>query len=138
MKKSLLIVATLSLFAVSCEDDDSSSSNRNLCESYGRKLQSCGLMTDGPINCNSYTGDTEDVCIANCFIGAFCDVLEQLMCSEEGNIGLESCIKACVQGFVCDNGEEISESWKCDGDEDCTDGSDEVGCPDYAEFMCPA
>ncbi|XP_078614550.1 uncharacterized protein LOC144883784 isoform X3 [Branchiostoma floridae x Branchiostoma japonicum] len=32
--------------------------------------------------------------------------------------------------FLCDNGECISEAWKCDGDNDCGDSSDEpASCP---------
>ena len=31
--------------------------------------------------------------------------------------------------FVCNNGECISRDFKCDGDTDCDDGSDEFDCP---------
>ena len=30
--------------------------------------------------------------------------------------------------FTCDNGRCVSESWKCDGDNDCGDNSDEEYC----------
>ena len=32
--------------------------------------------------------------------------------------------------YQCDNTECIHSSWKCDGDLDCTDGSDESSCDD--------
>ena len=33
--------------------------------------------------------------------------------------------------FVCNNGECISKDFKCDGDTDCDDGSDEFDCPGW-------
>ena len=36
--------------------------------------------------------------------------------------------------FTCGSGEQILESSKCDFQDDCMDGSDEVGCPNV--FMC--
>ena len=36
----------------------------------------------------------------------------------------------CVDNqFVCKNGERIFHDFKCDGDTDCEDGSDESNCP---------
>ncbi len=39
--------------------------------------------------------------------------------------------------FVCGNGEQIPADYECDGDVDCDDGSDEIGCPNYAQLICP-
>lgn len=38
--------------------------------------------------------------------------------------------QCAFSGYLCDNGEctAFNED-RCDGDSDCSDGSDEVGCP---------
>ena len=38
-------------------------------------------------------------------------------------------VEPCPDGlFTCANGECALQAWTCDGDNDCSDGSDEEGC----------
>ena len=44
---------------------------------------------------------------------------------------LHVCQILASAGFSCDSGETIVLDWKCDGDEDCDDGTDEENCPEH-------
>ncbi|HEX6244642.1 MAG TPA: hypothetical protein VFZ61_27175, partial [Polyangiales bacterium] len=43
--------------------------------------------------------------------------------------------QGCPAGthFVCTDGEKVNAAYECDGEEDCSDGSDEARC---ATFQC--
>lgn len=80
--------------------------------------------------------DEETACIANVFDGKPAE-FEVLRCQAEAQRILLSCSRAegCGESFTCDDGGKVPESYVCDGDTDCGDGSDEQqSCP--APFMC--
>ena len=128
MKNLILLTAVLALFAVGCDDDDDGG---NLCQSFGSKMDSCGLLSDGVYDCSDYAGTTEDVCRGNCLMGSSCDELEATFCTATPDADLVACMNACDTGddeFDCGDGETVPMSWVCDGEDDCADGSDEAGC----------
>ena len=46
------------------------------------------------------------------------------------------CTVSCQSGaFRCNNGTCISSSDRCDGNRDCTDGSDEIGCSKLLNYL---
>ena len=76
-------------------------------------------------------------CHANCFNAATCAELETTFCSpNDVATTLLTCLDNCNPQFTCANGETIDGNWQCDGEADCSDGSDEAGCPASTTFAC--
>ncbi len=85
------------------------------------------------VDCFAMAGCDDPDAQNACFDAYFGVVLDCPEPSDATNMDLGF---ACYgeKPFMCGSGEQIFESSKCDFQDDCMDGSDEVGCPNV--FMC--
>ncbi len=132
-KFALHTIIAVSLLLASCSGSDKKASVE-------RKLRNCDLLSAGdfnfPIELNE---DTR--CLLDCVLKGSCEDLEQLICNDNTSAALGQCFEGCGEGpdqdFDCADGSDtIPGSWVCDCEEDCSDGSDEAGCPASACFEC--
>ena len=112
------------------------------CNRAAQRLVTCnvssatGGLCDGPSDLGS-----EAACAQACVLEAECASLNDLYCalSSEREADAEDpfvkCILRCVEAdkVACASGDETYRSEeKCNGESDCTDGSDEAGCRTFA------
>jgi hypothetical protein len=125
---SLVSIASLALLA-SCGNDGSGGpgdGSGSGCANLTDKLQSCHLIPNGAaFACSDYTSYQR--CESGCLANVSCSDLAGYFCGALALASIYDCVTECMS-FTCKNGDIISAHSRCDGDSDCMDGSDEVGC----------
>jgi len=101
------------------------------------KMKACNLWQ--PSDEKIVIEDDFDRCGARCTLDSSCDVLHELVCSDDFNVASPyyACLRKCPispkDGFACKGGKKIPHVAVCDGEEDCSDGADEQDCE---PFVC--
>ena len=109
------------------------------CERVVDKFRGCGLISSGPIDCETFGAESEtdpdfpdyDDCIADCLVAPSCGELETFVCGLDASLYL-GCLDTCTT-LSCDDGVGTYKFWEiCDDVAQCGDASDEAGCT----FVC--
>jgi hypothetical protein len=106
---------------------------------YETKLASCQLILPGSHLQRPEPFLNRDRCLVDCQLGESCAELTAMHCGSllsASDLPLDPCVSSCVglqDNFTCRNGDTVASSNRCDGAQDCSDGSDEIDC---ATFSC--
>lgn len=138
IRSSIVLATGMLLYLVTANGACSSSESGSYCEALTGRYRECGLLTEGEYHGCADLDDAAERCERECIDGATCADLTELLCSSQLS-SVELCFDQCTaqDSFRCADGSRFSVSSRCNGADDCADGSDEVGCPDSTlTFAC--
>jgi hypothetical protein len=114
-----------------CADSKEESAESAACIEITSQLRSCGLLSEGEVDCSSeLAAGGYFECVRPCARAASCEDFRAQACDDLDN-DLARCIDACmVQAYSvdCGDGARVSGERRCDGTRDCESGADERGC----------
>jgi hypothetical protein len=131
-----LVSGTYVLLVAACASNDcdanlskAKASERATCDHWIGRLLDCQVVSGTRVS-GCEDDNPKLPCLWSCMEKATCDEIKTAYCAGTLN-SYSGCLNECqmtVDPFVCDNGTKIDGDKRCDGNPDCTDGSDENNC----------